>query len=133
MSLDTNALMDALGGALDAIPGLRVYDYPPDAVSVPAAVVAYPDSITYDDTFQRGTDSATATITVLVGRVSDRASRDALAAYLAGTGAMSVKAAVDGTLGGVVKDARVGSASVLTVTVGAVEYVAANFSVEVYS
>lgn len=133
MALDLNATMDAFGLRLGTIPGLRVYDYPPDSVAVPAAVVGYPDVVTYDETMARGTDSCTVTVTVLVGRISDRASRDALGAYLAGSGVYSVKAAVDGTLAGTVKDARVASASVMSVTVGGVDYAAAAFSVEVYA
>ena len=133
MALDLNAVMDAFGLRLGTIPGLRVYDYPPDSVAVPAAVVGYPDTVTYDETMARGTDSCTVTVTVLVGRISDRASRDALGAYLAGSGVRSVKAAVDGTLAGTVKDARVGSATVMSVTVGGVDYAAAAFSVEVYA
>lgn len=133
MALDLNATLDAIGVRLATIPGLRVYDYPPDTIAVPAAVVGYPDTVTYDETMARGTDSTVLTVTVLVGRVSDRASRDALAAYLAGTGASSIKAAVDGPLGGAVKDARVAAAAVLTITVAGVEYAAAAFSVEVYA
>lgn len=133
MSLDLNAVMNAVGVRLATIAGLRVYDYPPDSVAVPAAVVSYPEEITYDETMARGCDSCILAVSVLVGVSSDRASRDALAAYLAGTGASSVKTAVDGTLAGTVKDARVGRAVIRDVAVGGVDYRAAIFDVEVYS
>lgn len=133
MSLDLNAVMDAVGARLATIVGVRVYDFPPDSVAVPAAVVSYPEEITYDETYARGCDSCTLTVSVLVGLVSDRASRDALAAYLSGSGAKSVKTAVDGTLGGLVKDATVGRAVVRDVAVGGIDYRAAIFDVEVYA
>jgi hypothetical protein len=133
MSLDLNAVMNAVGVRLAAIAGVRVYDYPPDSVAVPAAVVSYPEEITYDETMARGCDSCVLTVAVLVGMTSDRASRDALAAYVAGTGAASVKTAVDGTLAGTVKDARVGRAVFRDVNVGGVDYRAAIFDVEVYA
>lgn len=134
MALDLNATLDAIGVRLATIPGLRVYDYPPDSVAVPAAVVGFPDSVTYDETMARGTDSTVIPVTVLVQKVSDRASRDVLAAYLGGVGAASIKAAVDGNLGGVVKDARVASGEAVSpVIVNGVEYGAAQFLVEVFA
>jgi hypothetical protein len=133
MSLDLNAVMNAVGVRLATIPGVRVYDFPPDSVAIPAAVVSYPEEITYDETMARGTDSCVLTVAVLVGKESDRASRDALAAYVAGTGASSVKTAVDGTLAGAVKDACVSRAVFRPVLVGGVEYRGAIFEVEVYA
>ncbi len=133
MALDLNATLDALGVRLATIAGLRVYDYPPDQVAAPAGVVGYPDEITYDETMARGTDYTTITVTVLVTSGSDRATRKALAPYQSGTGASSVKAAIDGTLGGAVKDARVASSVTRGVNVGGIDYDAAVFTVEVYA
>lgn len=133
MALDLPATLDALGVRLGTIAGLRVYDYPPDAVAAPAAVVGYPDEITYDVTMARGTDSTTITVTVLVTSGSDRATRDALAPYQSGTGAASIKAAIDGPLGGVVKDARVTSSVTRGIQVGGIDYDAAIFDVEVFA
>lgn len=133
MSLNLNAIMDAVGVRLRTIGDLRVYDYPPEAVAAPAAVVGFPDQIRYDQTFAGGVHALTMTITVMVSGVSDRASRDALSAYADSTGGRSVKAAVDGTLDGAVKDACVGPADFITVEVGGVGYPAASFTVEVYA
>lgn len=94
MSLDVNTAMDAIGTALATITGLRVFDFPPGSASPPFAFVDLP-SITYDHTHARGTDRATFPVLVAVGSASDRASRDAISAYTAGTGSSSVKAAVD--------------------------------------
>lgn len=133
MALDLNAVMDGLGARLATIAGLRVYDYPADNVSVPAAVVSYPESVDYDETYARTADHLIVPITVVVGKVSDRASRDALGAYLAGTGPRSIKTAVDGTLAGTVHAARVFESSVSAVVVGGVEYIGATFRTEIWA
>lgn len=136
MALDLGAVMDAIGVRLAAITGLRVVDYPPDAVNPPMAIVSLPsDPIEFDSVAGRGADRVAVPISVLVGKVSDRAARDAIAGYLSGTGATSVKVAVEGadaTLGGLVHTVRVTSARVDVVTVGSIDYLGASFDVEVY-
>lgn len=133
MPADVVATMSALATAVDAIAGLRVFEYPPDAISPPAAVVAWPETVEYDVTAGRGSDRLAIPVQVMVGRVSDRASSAAVCAYLAGTGAASVKAAIesDVTLGAVVDTVRVQEAEVVVVTIGGTDYVAAIFTVEV--
>lgn len=132
MIASLNAVMDALGVRLATISGLRVFDFPPETVSVPAAIVAYGE-VVYDSTYGRGADMATFPVHVLVSRTSDRMARDQLEAYRAGAGAKSVKAAIDGDLGGTVADARVASSVVEAIEVNGVSYVAATFQVEVYA
>lgn len=132
MALDLGAVMDAIGTRLATIAGLRVADYPSDAANPPQAIVSLPETIEFDSVMGRGADRVVIPITVLVGKVSDRAARDALALYVSGSGASSVKAAVDGDLGGTVHTARVTGASINVVTIQAVDYLGASFDVEVY-
>jgi hypothetical protein len=133
MAMSIAAVMDGLGVRLATIPTLRVYDYPADSVSAPAAIVRFPEPVAYDLTAGRGTDRATFPVTVLVGKVSDRAARDALALYLNGTGARSIKAAVEGdkTLGGAAQSTRVIEASVANFRVGDADYLGATFDIDV--
>lgn len=131
MSLDLNATMDAIGARLLTISGLRVFDYTADSINPPAAVVTLP-TVQYDVTKSRGTDRAVFDVHVLVSKVSDRASRDKLATYIVGTGSSSVKAAIDGTLGGVVQYARVMGCSMSMMSVAGVDYLAATFQIEVH-
>lgn len=135
MALDLNAVMDALGTRLATIAGLRVADYPSDAANPPQAIVSLPELVEYDTVAGHGADRTIIPVTLLVGRISDRASRDLLAQYVSGTGAMSVKLAVEGgtgDLGGVAHTVRVSEARVDVVTIQAVEYLGASFDVEVY-
>jgi hypothetical protein len=134
MSLDLGAVMDAIGVRLVGVTGLRVYDYPADAASPPAAIVSLPEIVEYDVVAARGADRVVVPVTVLVGKVSDRAARDKLAGYLSGTGPSSVKEAIEGAgsdLGGAAQTVRVQTATVNVVTVGDVDYLGASFQVEV--
>jgi hypothetical protein len=133
MAMSIGAVMDGLGARLATISGLRTYDYPADAVSVPAGIVLFPETVNYDATMARGSDQADFQLLVLVGKVSDRSARDALALYMNGEGARSVKTVVeaDRTLAGAADTARVSQSTVETFTVGAVEYLGARFTVEV--
>jgi hypothetical protein len=100
-------VMDDIATALRRIDGLRTYGYSADAIQVPAAVVTWPDEVTYDAAYGRGADRMVLPVLVLVGKVDQRTARDLLAAYLDGTGPRSVKAAIDAHPGVAYDSARV--------------------------
>lgn len=102
---------DGLKTRLQTITGLRVYDLIPDNVTPPAAVVGQLD-FTFDINNARGLDQANCDVLVIVQRLSERVAQDKLDAFLAGSGAGSIKAAIEGdkTLGGAVNTLRVISA-----------------------
>lgn len=129
--MDLNAVMDELGEELDTIAGLRVYDFPSDHITPPAAVLAWPDEITYDETYGRGMDRLTLPVVVLVGKASDRASRDTLAAYADGSGASSVKAVLEGGTYTSCDSVRVMRAEFDVVRIAGVDYAAAVFDLDV--
>lgn len=131
MALDLGAVMDAIGVRLATISGLRVLDYPPDNANPPQAIVSLPEMVEYDYVMGRGADRVVIPIMVLVAKVSDRAARDAIGPYVSGSGAQSVKAAVDGDLGGTAHTARVTGAQIQVVTIASIEYLGASFDVEV--
>lgn len=136
MALDLGAVMDAIGVRLATISGLRVADYPSDSANPPQAIVSLPEIVDYDTVAGRGADRVVIPVTVLVGRISDRASRDALALFVSGTGASSIKAAIEGgtgpDLGGVAHTVRVTGARIDVITIQAIDYLGASFDVEVY-
>lgn len=92
-------LMDAIGARLQSIAGLRVSDFVPQSVTPPAAVVQFPRTIEYDQTLAGGSALYEIPVLVVVGAVSDRASRDALVPYLDQDGPSPVKTALEGDLG----------------------------------
>ena len=132
MAFSIPAIRDAIKTQLQTISGLRGYDTMSTVVNVPAAVVN-PGSplVIYDQAFD-GTDKLNFIVVVLVGKANDRAAQDALDAYLTNAGPSSVKAAIEGTLGGLVVDCTVTTATNYGVyTVGTVDYLGVRFNVEV--
>jgi hypothetical protein len=120
-----------LKARLATITGLKTYDYIPDSVNVPGAVVGQLD-LNFDATFNRGFDNATCTILLIVGRMSESAGQTKLDGYLASTGSTSVKAAIeaDATLSGAVQTLRVTSATAGSVQVASIDYLAYRYNVE---
>lgn len=128
-----NAVRAGIGTALDTIAGLRCFDYVPDSLAPPAAVVE-PLEIDYDEAMNKGLQFYRAFILVIVGRMSDRSSQDRLDAYLTDTGASSVKAALeaDRTLGGACATLQVASSRPREVVVSGVQMIAYRFEARIY-
>lgn len=127
-------ISDALKNALTVIPGLRVYDYLPDQINPPVGYVGI-QSVNYHGAFRGGNPVHTYTITIVVGRVSERASQRALDDFLAYDGDRSVRAALeaDPTLQGFIQTLVVVDGGNLSpLTMGDVTYVSIDFSVTVY-
>ena len=106
--MQPSQVRDALKTRLQTISGLRVYEIIPEPITPPCAVVGQLD-FTFDIDNARGLDQANVDIYVIVQRFSERAGQDKLDGYLAGTGATSIKAAIEGdrTLGGTCQTLRV--------------------------
>lgn len=125
MSVNLANALTALETALGTISGLRVFKFIPDSISPPAAVVDI-DGLEYDNSMGRGTDRVTFAVTVAVGKVVDRAAHAAVTTYMEGTGATSVKAAVD-AIGANWRVMRVRKSIVI---LAAQEYLGATFEVD---
>lgn len=122
-----------LGKNLATLRGLRVAESIPDQVNPPVAVVAL-SNVVYDGAFAKGLVEYNFTVSVVVGRASEREAQRRLDAYIS-TGATGVKAALESerSLGGAVYDLRVTDMTqVGSVVVGDVTYLACDFSVTVY-
>lgn len=121
--------------ALQSISGLRVFDYVPDSTNVPtnnAFAIVGQLNMNYDYTLNRGFDSATCNIIVIVGRMSEKDGQARLDGLLQSSGSTSIKAAVeaDKTLGGAVQTLRVVSASPGTITSANIDYLSYQYAVE---
>lgn len=124
-----------LAGRLGTIDGLRVTPYDARKIIPPAALFAVPDSYTYDDTYGRGADRFTQPVTVLVGRASESAARTALDEYVSGSGPRSIKAVLDDGPADPYETCdtvTVRSVEFGAIMVGAVTYLGATFTVDIY-
>lgn len=132
--MNVKAVAEEIAGKLDTITGLRAFGYPVDQLPLPGAVVGLPDEIAFDRTYGRGSDSITIPLWVLVGRTDERAGALELMAYLDGTGAKSVKSAVDSTRTNTYSscdDVTITTAVPGTYTYNGVDAFGAEFTVEV--
>ena len=128
-------LRDGLKANLATITGLRTADTVPDNPNPPIAVII-PQSISYDDTFQRGMNTYTFSVLVIVQRSSERTGQNSLDAFVSGTGTKSVKRAIeiDKTLGGKAFDVRVTDLrNYGDITIGEINYFSAEFIVLCYA
>lgn len=131
--MNVSDVMEGIAARLRTIPDLVVYDGPAGNTVTPSAEVSFPDEITYDDTMGPGTARADFMVLVLVAPVAAQAAPETLSGFLNSQGPTSVKEAVESgrTLGGAADSARVVSARPLGITSAGVEYVAAEFTVNV--
>jgi hypothetical protein len=130
-----STVRDNLKTALQSISGLRVFDYVPDSTNIPtnnAFAIVGQLNMNYDFTLNRGFDSATCQVIVVVGRMSERNGQERLDGLLASSGSTSIKTAIeaDKTLSGAVQTLRVVSASPGTITSANIDYLSYQYSVE---
>lgn len=125
-------VMDQVAARLDTITGLRVYEFPPDNLAPPAAWIGYPEGYEFDTTYGRGTDRiANLPVIVAVARVSDRAARDLVGAYVDGAGPASVKQVVESGTYTAFDTVRVTGVTFDILTRGGTDYLAALFMLDI--
>jgi len=124
-------VMDEVGDLIDTIQGLRVFRHPPSTVTPPAAIVTYPETYTYDETFGRGSDRMDLRVVLLVGKVSDRSARDRIGAYVDGSGPRSIKAVLEADEYTAFDSARVRDVEFDIVAMARVEYLAATLTIDI--
>lgn len=128
-------LRTGLATNIATISGLRTANLIPDQVNPPIAIIT-PETITYDTSFARGLDEYNFTILVVVHRVAERSAQSSLDAFCNPTGSTSIKTAIesDRSLGGKAQTLRVTDLRTYqALSVGDVDYLAAEFSVVVYA
>lgn len=77
---------------------MQALDYVPDDIDPPCI---FPESVEvgFDKTFGRGTDEMTVKLRLLCARTDDRAGQHMIYGYMKGSGASSVKAAIEAASG----------------------------------
>ncbi len=134
--MDLAAIMDALGGVtLTGLPVTSKYAWPQESVVPPAWIVGY-DNVEFDLTFGRGADTITVPCFYVVGSVVTKDARNRLSVVIGGAYAIKeVIEAVDalnGRGGSPVADSVwVKTCTPDTISIGAVQMLAARFDVEV--
>lgn len=134
MSATISEVKTALATKLGTISGLRAYAFQPDSPAFPCAIPTL-TSIEYHGAMGAGLVTYQFTVSLIVGRVSERSSESKLNDFGAYSGAASVRQTLeaDQTLGGVVDATIVTSATNITgITIGDTDYLMMDFAVTVY-
>jgi hypothetical protein len=130
-----NVLRQEISKNLRTISGLRSTTTVPDNPSPPIAIIL-PQTVSYDDSFQRGLTTYQFIVQVIVGRADDRSAQNNLDAYVSSTGSSSIKLAIesDRTLDGKAFDVRVTEMrNYGSVLISEVTYLSAEFTVLCYA
>lgn len=94
--MDLNAVSDEIRTALGTITGLRTPAWGVMSTSPPAAIVALPERILFDETYGRGKDHyPDLSVVVLTGSSDERAALKNMAPFVAGSGVKSIKAVLE--------------------------------------
>lgn len=131
MATTVSAIRDGIAANLESVAGMRVSALMLDAPRPPVAMV-YPSSIDFDLNANRGADTYTFVIFVIVARADDRSAQRKLDGFV--TGENSVKTAVetDRSLGGAANTCRVTNmTNYQQVSIGDAVYLGVEFEVEV--
>lgn len=125
-------VMDEVARVLTQITGLNVFAYPPGTLTAPAGYVSYPTSVNYDETYQRGEDRFTdLPIVLVIGKPTDKTSRDKVAPWASGDGPQSVKRAMEAHTWTTCDDLTVTMCEFDLETIAGVPYLAAMFKATV--
>lgn len=127
------AMRSGIATNLATITGLRTGATIPDNVNPPYAIIS-PSSVDYHRAFNNALSTYNFTVTLVVGRVSERTAQNNLDAYCSPTGNSSIRVAIesDKTLGGIVYDTIVtGMRNYGSVVIGENTYLAAEFDLTV--
>lgn len=131
--MDIGAVMDEVALRLSGITGLRAFSYPPAALVPPAAVVSYPLNITFG--VAAGIDRISLPVVVVIGRPSDRSTRNRLVRYCNGSGRLSIRARLE-EVSAVDRYSSFDDLHVQTIdfgetTINDIDYVSALFTVDI--
>lgn len=124
-------IMDEIGTAVNTIADIRVLPYSAITVTPPAAIIGWPSPYSFDTTMARGMDSMDFPVNIVVGKVDARSSRDRMSKYVEGSGADSVKAAIESHTYTACDSVRVTKVEFSAVKIADVEYLSGLFTVNV--
>lgn len=125
-------VMQEIAEKLSMHTGLNVYDYPTDTVTPPAGVIGYPETITYDETYDGGEMMFNKLpIWMVSDRIDSKSARNQVSAWTAPIGNKSVKQFLDKENYNSCDSVHVGEAQFDVTTIADVPYLVALFEVTV--
>ena len=128
-------LHDEIARALATVPGLRIADHLPEQVSPPMAVIQI-QSVTYHRAMQGGLSEWKYVISVIAGRMGDRAAQRTLDSWMSWDGAQSIRAAIesdrtlDGTCSTLIMEDMI---TIRPLSIGDASYLTCEFNLAIHA
>lgn len=135
MAGTASAIHAGLAANLATVPGLRVADHLPEAVTPPMAVIQI-QSVTYHRAMRGGLSEWQFVVSLISGRMGDRAAQRTLDGWMSYDGAQSARAAIesDPTLDGACQTLIVADmVSIRPLSIGDAAYLTCEFNVNVHA
>jgi hypothetical protein len=135
MAGTASQIQSGLAARLATITGLRVADHLPEQVTPPMAVIQV-QSVTFHRAMGGGLSEWQFVISLISGRMGDRAAQKALDGWMSYSGSQSARAAIeaDPTLGGVCQTLIVAEMlSIRPLSIGDAAYLTCEFNVTVHA
>ena len=130
-----SAVADALETTIENVSNLRVFSELEDIVNPPACVITF-QGIEFDTAMQRGLDTMSFELLVIVQRSNIRTAVDKIEGYITGSGSSSIRQTIfnSPTLGLSDTNARcVNVSSTENMSVNGVDWLGASMQVQVYT
>lgn len=125
-------MRDEIAAKLATITGLRAYAYDPGAITPPAALVAWPERISYVETYGRGKSRCPdLPVLLLVGKAAERTAAKRIGEYVATAGARSVPAKIESSTWVACDSVTVSWVGFPAVKYAGADYLAAEFHLDV--
>lgn len=124
-------VLQEIADQADTIVGVQCFAYPPDKIVPPTFYPNLPESIDFDETYQRGTDTLTLTADLLVGRANARAAVAQLAPFVDGSGDASIKAMLEAGTYTTFSTIHVRQVEFGIYPIAAVEYLGGRFTIDI--
>lgn len=129
--MNLNEAVDQIAARLDAMPGYKIFPYPPESITPPCLIVSYPDQVEYDLTNGRGTDQVKGlVISAVVGKVTSLAARRKVMALASG-GTNGIKSLIESQPFPAFDDVQVTTAQFDEVTIADVDYITVTFTCDI--
>lgn len=128
--MDVADVMQEIADQLDTIDGLRPYGWAAESVTVPGAVVGYPE-ITFDATYGRGMDRWDLPVWAVVAKASNRGAREQMSKFASGGGISTFKQVLEAGSYTSLDVLRAATATPDQITIGTSDYLAYRFDLEI--
>ncbi len=135
MAGTASEIQSGLAANLARVRGLRVADHLPEQVSPPMAVIQI-QSVTYHRAMGGGLSEWQFVVSLIAGRMGDRAAQRTLDGWMSWDGAQSARAAIesDPTLAGAAQTLKVSDMlSIRPLSIGDAAYLTCEFNVTVHA